>query len=65
MKTHDYVHRYRGYWSDGGKCRIRIYQEEGQKFMSGTCAADGTELYDAVKNEADSLYLERCGSSRP
>ena len=30
MKTHDYVHRYRGYWSDGGRCRIRIYQEEGR-----------------------------------
>lgn len=28
-KTHDYIHHYRGYWSDGGKCRIRIYQEEG------------------------------------
>ena len=28
-KTHDYVHYYRGYWSDGGKCRIRIYQEQG------------------------------------
>ena len=30
MKTHDYIHRLRGYWSDGGKWRIRIYQEEGQ-----------------------------------
>ena len=29
-KTHDYIHHYRGYWSDGGRCRIRIYQEEGQ-----------------------------------
>jgi hypothetical protein len=29
-KTHDYVHHYRGYWSDGGKCRIRIYQNDGQ-----------------------------------
>ncbi len=29
MKTHDYIHHYRGYWSDGGKCRIRIYQEDG------------------------------------
>ncbi len=29
-KTHDYVHRYRGYWSDGGKCRIRIYRGEGE-----------------------------------
>jgi hypothetical protein len=28
--THDYVHRYRGYWSDGGTCRIRIYHEEEQ-----------------------------------
>jgi hypothetical protein len=29
-KTHDYIHRYRGYWSDGGKCRIRIYHEDGR-----------------------------------
>ena len=29
-KTHDYVHHYRGYWSDGGKCRIRIYREDGR-----------------------------------
>jgi hypothetical protein len=28
-KTHDYIHHYRGYWSDGGKCRIRIYHEDG------------------------------------
>ena len=30
MKTHDYVYYYRGYWSEGGKCRIRIYREDGQ-----------------------------------
>ena len=29
-KTHDYVHLYRGYWSEGGRCRIRIYQGEGE-----------------------------------
>jgi hypothetical protein len=29
-KAHDYIHNYRGYWSDGGKCRIRIYREDGQ-----------------------------------
>ena len=29
-KTHDYVHFYRGYWSEGGRCRIRIYREEGR-----------------------------------
>jgi hypothetical protein len=27
-KIHDYVHRYRGYWSDGGSCRIRIYHDD-------------------------------------
>jgi hypothetical protein len=29
-KTHDYIHHYRGYWSDEGMCRIRVYQEDGQ-----------------------------------
>lgn len=29
-KTHDYTHHYRGYWDEGGVCRIRIYQEEEQ-----------------------------------
>jgi len=29
-KIHDYIHCYRGYWSDGGKCRIRIYHEDGR-----------------------------------
>jgi hypothetical protein len=29
-KTHDYIHHYRGYWSGGGKCHIRIYREDGQ-----------------------------------
>ena len=28
-KTHDYVHYYRGYWSDGGRCRMRIYRGNG------------------------------------
>jgi hypothetical protein len=29
-KIQDYIHRYRGYWSDGGKCRMRIYQRDGR-----------------------------------
>jgi hypothetical protein len=29
-KTNDYIHHYRGYWSEGGRCRIRIYREDGQ-----------------------------------
>lgn len=28
MKTHDYIHHYRGYWDDGGVCRIRICEDE-------------------------------------
>jgi hypothetical protein len=35
MKTYDYIHHYRGYWSDGGNSRIRIYQEDGQAPMVG------------------------------
>jgi 7,8-dihydro-6-hydroxymethylpterin-pyrophosphokinase len=31
MKTHDYVHLYCGYWSDGGVCRIRIYEAEDRE----------------------------------
>ena len=27
-KTHDYVHRYRGYWSGGGRRMVRIYRED-------------------------------------
>ncbi len=29
-QTHDYVYEYRGYWSDGGRCRIRVYRGEGE-----------------------------------
>jgi hypothetical protein len=32
-KTHDYIHYYRGYWSEGVKCRIRIYREYGRTTM--------------------------------
>ena len=33
MKTHDYIHYYRGYWSEGGKCRIRIYYTPGDELV--------------------------------
>ena len=29
-RTHDYIHFFRGYWSEGGKCRIQSYQEDGR-----------------------------------
>ena len=28
-KSHDYIHYYRGYWSEGRKCRIQIYEGDG------------------------------------
>jgi hypothetical protein len=31
VKTHDYIHYYRGYWAEGGKCRIRIYRTYGDE----------------------------------
>ena len=39
MKTHDYVHRYRGYWSEGGRCGIRIYQGGGTRAGGDLLAA--------------------------
>ena len=35
-KIRDYIHRYRGYWSDGGRCRIRIYREDGRAPVEAT-----------------------------
>jgi hypothetical protein len=29
-KVQDVIYHYRGYWSDGGKCRIQIYREYGE-----------------------------------
>jgi hypothetical protein len=36
-EIHDYIHHYRGYWSEGGKCRIRIYREDGNAPMVAHC----------------------------
>jgi hypothetical protein len=40
-KTRDYIHRYRGYWSDGGRCRIRIYHED--------CRAPSSDLHATAR----------------
>ena len=57
MKTHDYIHHYRGYWSDGGKCRIRIYQEEGQNPMV-ICSQLPENKNTSVTNMAEYLAAE-------
>jgi hypothetical protein len=48
-KTHDYVHFYRGYWSDGGKCRIRIYREDDRApvVIRSQLPAEYTPLFEA------------------
>jgi len=56
-KTHDYVHYYRGYWSDGGKCRIRIYQEDGRAPMV-ICSQLPDNDNTSVTNMAEYLATE-------
>jgi hypothetical protein len=56
-KTHDYIHHYRGYWSDGGRCRIRIYQEEGRAPVA-ICSQLPDNANTSVTNMADYLAAE-------
>jgi hypothetical protein len=57
MKTHDYIHHYRGYWSDGGRCRIRIYQEQGQNVVV-ICSQLPENKGTSVTNMAEYLTVE-------
>jgi hypothetical protein len=50
-KTHDYIHHYRGYWSDGGRCRIRIYHEDG-RIPLVICSQPPDDPNTFVTNEA-------------
>ncbi len=56
-KTHDYVHYYRGYWSDGGKCRIRVYREEGREPVV-VCSQPPDNDNTSVTNIAEYLAAE-------
>jgi hypothetical protein len=56
-KTHDYVHYYRGYWSDGGKCRIRIYPYEGRAPVV-ICSQLPDNSNTSVTNMAEYLAAE-------
>jgi hypothetical protein len=60
-KTHDYVHYYRGYWSEGGKCRIRIYREDEQAPMvicSQLRENDNTSITNMVEYLAAEVIKE-------
>jgi hypothetical protein len=56
-KTYDYIHHYRSYWSGGGKCRIRIYQEEGHASMA-ICSHLADNHNTSVTNMAEYLAAE-------
>jgi hypothetical protein len=56
-KTHDYVHHYRGYWSDGGKCRIRIYQEDRHAPVV-ICSQQSDNDNTSITNMAEYLAAE-------
>src|SRR5215208_6343649 len=57
MKTHDYVHYYRGYWSEGGKCRIRIYRTHGDEPVV-ICSQLPVNKNTSVTNMAEYLAAE-------
>jgi hypothetical protein len=59
-KIHDYIHRYRGYWSNGGRCRIRIYQEEGRAPVV-ICSQLPDNDNTSVTNMAEYLAAEVIG----
>ena len=56
-KTHDYIYHYRGYWSDGGRCRIRIYREEGRAAVV-VCSQLPDNTNTSVTNMAEYLAAE-------
>lgn len=56
-KTQDYVHHYRGYWSEGGRCRIRIYREEGQPPLV-VCSQPPDNGNTSITNMAEYLAAE-------
>jgi len=57
VKTHDYVHHYRGYWSEGGKCWIRIYQTHGDEPVV-ICSQLPENKNTSVTNMAEYLAAE-------
>ena len=57
MKTHDYVHYYRGYWSEEGKCRIKIYRTHGDEAVV-ICSQLPENKNISVTNMAEYLAAE-------
>ena len=56
-KMHDHIHHYRGYWSDGGRCRIRTYRGEGDSPVA-VCSQPPDNGNTSVTNMAEYLAAE-------
>ena len=56
-KMHDHVHHFRGYWSDGGKCRIRTCRREGNSPVV-VCSQLPDNTNTSVTNMAEYLVAE-------
>lgn len=66
-KSHDYLHHYRGYWDDGGVCRIRVYQEDELPSVV-ICSQLQENKNTSVTNMAEYIaaeVIERYGLSTP
>ena len=61
-KTRDYIHEYRGYWSEGGRCRIRIYREERREPVV-VCSQLADNGNTSVTNMAEYLAAEVIGGT--
>lgn len=53
----DCIHYYRGYWSDGGRCRIRIYWEDGHDPVV-ICSQLPDNDNTSITNMAEYLVVE-------
>lgn len=56
-KTHDYVHNYSGYWSNGGRCRIGFYREDGRAPLM-ICSQPPDNSNTSVTNMIEYLVTE-------
>src|SRR5688500_3340016 len=63
-KTHEFLHRFRGYWSDGGICRIRVFEAAGLIPVI-VCSEREENQNTSVTNLAEYLAAEVIGRLFP
>ena len=60
-KTHDYIHHYRGYWSDGGRCRDQDLRQGRSRVPVVICSQLPDNDNTSVTNMAEYLAAEVIG----